>query len=402
MRTALKFPDAAPFAGIAGCIWSQSGLAVGLAAFAALLAVNSITTSQAHAACLAGGERTLRFNAMRLAFPAALAGAALGGVIALSDAGPGMLLDLRTTAGEILTAFAARYDAAEASRLCFSLAAAGLLMALPVLNTALSVIEPAFVGREVGSRASPRAWGEGRVGAVLFVPVAFLCVMPLAGLLLPLFGGMPLERAWSEIRRTATDTFLYATGSGLIAVLAALLIAVWTGRHVWRQRLVLTLLFISLAVPPAWPALMWIQWINAAPASLDWLTRGRFPVCLSLAMRFVAVAFVLILRRWNAFPRSGSMAAKLHGVPRFRFFYLVMFPHLATALATAAGLVAILASGEITLTLLLHPPGEQSLPLAIFTIMANAPEALVATLCLVYVASVVCLLSLLLSRRRRS
>ena len=41
--------------------------------------------------------------------------------------------------------------------------------------------------------------------------------------------------------------------------------------------------------------------------------------------------------------------------------------------------------------LLLHPPGRGTLPLAIFTIMANAPEALVAMLCLFYAALVAAL-----------
>ena len=35
--------------------------------------------------------------------------------------------------------------------------------------------------------------------------------------------------------------------------------------------------------------------------------------------------------------------------------------------------------------LLLHPPGQSSLPLTIFTVMANAPESLVASLCLAYI-----------------
>ena len=51
----------------------------------------------------------------------------------------------------------------------------------------------------------------------------------------------------------------------------------------------------------------------------------------------------------------------------------------------AALLVALLASADVTTVLLLHPPGEASLPLAIFTVMANAPGQLVAALCLTYV-----------------
>jgi ABC-type Fe3+ transport system permease subunit len=52
----------------------------------------------------------------------------------------------------------------------------------------------------------------------------------------------------------------------------------------------------------------------------------------------------------------------------------------------AAAIAALLATAEVGTVLLLHPPGHGSLPLAVFTIMANAPEALVAMLCLFYVA----------------
>jgi hypothetical protein len=46
--------------------------------------------------------------------------------------------------------------------------------------------------------------------------------------------------------------------------------------------------------------------------------------------------------------------------------------------------------------LLLHPPGEASLPLAIFSVMANAPESLVASLCLTYLLVAGTLLAALL------
>jgi hypothetical protein len=55
-------------------------------------------------------------------------------------------------------------------------------------------------------------------------------------------------------------------------------------------------------------------------------------------------------------------------------------------MASLLVLVALLASAEVSTVLLLHPPGEASFPLAIFTVMANAPESLVASLCLLYFA----------------
>ena len=45
---------------------------------------------------------------------------------------------------------------------------------------------------------------------------------------------------------------------------------------------------------------------------------------------------------------------------------------------------SLLATADVGTVLLLHPPGHTSLPLAIFTVMANAPEAQVASLCLLY------------------
>ncbi len=47
--------------------------------------------------------------------------------------------------------------------------------------------------------------------------------------------------------------------------------------------------------------------------------------------------------------------------------------------------VALLATADIGTVLLLHPPGQESFPLAIFTVMANARESFVASLCLVYI-----------------
>ena len=85
-------------------------------------------------------------------------------------------------------------------------------------------------------------------------------------------------------------------------------------------------------------------------------------------------------------PPSWSDAARVHRVPRWRFLLRVAVPWLSRWAWPAAGIAALLATAEVGTVLLLHPPGRGTLPLAIFTIMANAPEALVAMLCLLYIA----------------
>ena len=53
---------------------------------------------------------------------------------------------------------------------------------------------------------------------------------------------------------------------------------------------------------------------------------------------------------------------------------------------------------EVGIVLLLRPPGEDSLPVALFTIMANAPAAMVAVLCVVHLLSAAVPIALVLPR----
>jgi hypothetical protein len=55
-------------------------------------------------------------------------------------------------------------------------------------------------------------------------------------------------------------------------------------------------------------------------------------------------------------------------------------------------LVALLASADAGTVLLVQPPGQSSLSVTIFTVMANAPESLVALLCVIYVLGATCVL----------
>jgi len=118
-------------------------------------------------------------------------------------------------------------------------------------------------------------------------------------------------------------------------------------------------------------------------------------VCVALGLRFFPVAALLSLRAWGTMPSSWALAAGIHGVSLKRYVSRVTLPFLLPTLAVAVLLVALLATAEVGTVLLIHPPGESSFPLAIFTVMANAPSALVASLCLLYVAGAAMLLAML-------
>lgn len=128
-----------------------------------------------------------------------------------------------------------------------------------------------------------------------------------------------------------------------------------------------------LALPPALPALWLIPW------------SARWTVGLALGLRGLPLAILLALRAVGSMPPSWADAARVYRVPRATYFARVALPWCARWAVPAAAVAALLGTAEVGTVLLLHPPGHGSLPLAVFTIMANAPEALVAMLCLLYV-----------------
>jgi ABC-type Fe3+ transport system permease subunit len=200
-------------------------------------------------------------------------------------------------------------------------------------------------------------------------------LLPLAGLLKPLLAQTwPVTRAWSEVMRTGADTLLYAGLAAAIAVAIGFALAWGAGDSLARRRWLVTVALALLALPPTLPALWLIPW------------SGQFTLGVALALRGLPLAILFALRAVGSMPPSWADVARVHRVSRATFLGRVALPWCARWAIPAAAVAALLATAEVGTVLLLHPPGHGSLPLAVFTIMANAPEALVAMLCLLYVA----------------
>jgi iron(III) transport system permease protein len=414
------FPPARPFGtDMLGCLVVAATATTPLVLFASYAGALDLSRSQVEAALLAGGEGTLLRATGRHALPPALLAAALGAVLSLCDPGPGQIFGVHTVAAEILTSFAARYDLPLAAKQCSILTLIVAGFALPLAWIAGPRVADAILCRRLGA-AGPRCVGGVRT-AVVLGSVGFLVLglaPPVAGLLAPLaVGGASSmrgalgmsEEAWASNHvalglfaafRTAMpvafNTVLYAVGAGLVATLFAALVAFAVGRSA-RLRVAALVASIALFSWPAAASALAVARLGAvAPPILDVLLRSRLTVCLALALHFAPVATVLLLRATAAIPPSWTYAAAIHGVGLCRSLRRVLLPALLPSAALSLVLVALLASADAGTVLLLHPPGESSLALAIATVMANAPEAFVAALCLVYLLASIALLVVVL------
>ncbi len=395
LRAALGLPPDSALTGFFGTVTTFTGLALPLALFVSFLAARGISRGQAGAARLAGGEGHLFWQTVRSAWPITALAALLASTLTLSDPGPGAILGYPGIGMEILTSFSAQYDFSLAASQCLWLAGLVLLVALPVAIRLGPNLAAGLLARDVEpvepAHTPCVAWlGPVLLGAILLTTVA----LPLLGLLQPLAQDIPVARALEDVQRTLANTFVYALGAGAVAVAVGYALALCAGRSNALRGLLLAGLIVIFALPPSLFALGLVQAGDSSPAWLDSLLRSRLTVCLCLGLRLMPVAAIIAMCRVGSSTPSWADAAAVHGVPLGVYLAKVLAPWLAISAALASLLVALLAAADAGTALLLHPPGEASLPLAIFTVMANAPEALVSTLCLFYLGGAALLLGL--------
>ena len=149
----------------------------------------------------------------------------------------------------------------------------------------------------------------------------------------------------------------------------------------------LVALLLLFVLPPAVGALGAILVASDAPAWLDPFVRSRLTVAVVLGLRLTPIAAIILLRAMGAAPPSWAFSAAIHGVGLMTYLRKLLVPFLARSIAVSIVLIGLVATADITTVLLLQPPGRDSFPVAVFTVMANAPESLVASLSLAYVVA---------------
>lgn len=387
LRRAAGLPPDTILSGFGGTVITFTALAMPLVIFISLAAARAISASQTDAARLGGGESHLFRSVAKSVLPIGMSTAALAGVLTLSDPGAGQILGFPGAASEVLTSFAAQYDLGHATGQCLFLAGVVLLLALPLTMFVAPKLAAGLLARDV---TPTEARGRRRlawIAPILFcVLLAATTVLPLAGFVQPLLRETPWRRALAEVYRTLGNTSAYALIAAVIATVGGFVLAIAAGRDNKLRATLLAALVIIFAMPPALGALGFIYAANVSPAELDPLLRSRFTVGLELALHSLPIAAIFGMRAIGTASPSWAEAAAVHGVPLRSYFRKVLCRWSLPAALVSALLTALLVTADVSSVLLLHPPGEASLPLAIFSVMANAPEPLVGALCLFYVA----------------
>jgi iron(III) transport system permease protein len=335
----------------------------------------------------------LRRITFPLAAPGILAAALIIFVLSVSEFGVPGLLRVRVYTTEVFTAFAALYDSTRALVLALPL----VLLCLIVAVVAVALVGERLVSGRRVSGAAPvlfDAWRQPAEAAAIGA-VAIASGIPLLVLAGEALGAESLGALFRGSGPAIVNSLLLAT----IGATAVVIVATWLGYARARAgtrigRIADALFIVVFAVPGTMVGVGLIGlWNRPGVMGAVYGTDAMF--LLGYLARFVPVAALAVAAAIRYVPTSHEEAASVSGAGWLRTMTRIVVPQIRLGLAAAWVMTFVLAFGELGVSVLIAPPGEATLPIRIYTIIANAPPSHVAGLALLQASVIVVPVALL-------
>jgi iron(III) transport system permease protein len=319
-----------------------------------------------------------------LAAPAVLASALLVFVLAVSEFGVPGLLRVRVYTTEVFTAFAALYDPTRAVVLTLPL----LVLCIVVAAAAAAI----FGDRPVTSRRSismrllliERWQGPGLTFALLTVGLAL--IVPLLALTREAADADSLTAVLSGSSPAIANSLMLAAIGATVVVAVAIWLAYFRVRS-GRGRFADILFVVVFAIPSTVVGVGLISlWNRPGVLGAVYDSNGMF--MLAYLARFIPVATLMLAATVRSIPLAHEEAAAVSGASWLRTLARIVLPQTQLGVAAAWIVVFVLAFGELGVTILVAPPGDATLPIRIYTMIANTPPSHVAVFALLQTAIV--------------
>ena len=325
-------------------------------------------------------------------------------VLALSEFGVPGLLRVNVFTTEVFTAFAALYDFGAATALALPL----LLVTLIVGFLVKLIIGDRLLATRRGSGLGlPLELGRWRplVLAGLMLLLIICVITPLSVLAFEA-GKVSRIVAAVTVSSAAITNSLVLAGVGATLIVA---VAVFLGYGRARSRAKLRgaadlVLIVIFAVPSTVVGVGIIGlWNKPGPAAAVYTSPAI--IVVGYLARFLPVAALILAASVRQISNSFEEAAEVAGASWPRTFARIVIPQMRSGIVAAWVVSFIFAFGELGATILVAPPGESTLPVRVYTLIANAPPAEVAALALMQAGIVLiplALFSIFAREERRS
>jgi iron(III) transport system permease protein len=307
-----------------------------------------------------GSRRVLAFarTVLQQIRPALLGGCLVVSLILLAEFGTFEILRFQTFSTEIFNEFEIGFNTPAACALSLVLVAIGLFL----LVTEVAVRGPGVPRRSLGR--PPRRARLGRLSPLVMVALAALVGLSIG---VPLWaivywfvrGGSSSTLPATSLAHAALATAAYCSAAAAISTFAAVPVALLVERRRTRLSVVLERsTYIVLALPGLVVALA-LGYFSVRYFPTLYQSSGE--LIFTYAVMFFPLALVVMRGSVAQAPAGLEDVARTLGHGRASIFLRITLPLLLPGLLAAFALVFLVASTELTATLLLHPTGVETL-----------------------------------------
>ena len=288
---------------------------------------------------------------------------------------------------ESFTRFSAFYDFKAATAAAVPLVAVMLILLLA---------EAAFLReRTYQLRPSPEIdclppIGLGAHRKWLFASVAIAgFVIVIVPIVVLVFQSAGID-AYAEALNRAGDSLLRSLIYAVIGATLLTFLGFFTGYliqtkalRVWRSVDSLTILL--LALPSTVIGIGLISLWNTAWTNFIYST--PIIIILGYLAKYTALTSRISIAQLGQIPSSMEEAAQVAGAGWFRRMTFIVAPLARRGLLTCWLVGYIFSLRDTGITMLVYPAGHETLPIRIFTLMANGPPKLIAALCMIMITA---------------
>lgn len=302
-------------------------------------------------------------------------------IFSLNDFSVPAFFGTQTFTTEIFTQFSAFYN--------YQMAI-GQSILLLIICLVLMILEARYLSDapffSIGTKGStskqyevrkPNKWFHGVLFLLLFIAV----LLPVFILIFQSISAKEIvfASAWQLIYPTILQSVTLAfLGASLIT-----LVGLWAAfmKERFTFKLPNTLILITFIVPSTVFGIAGIGFFNK-PAT-NFIYTSFLMIIIGYLGRFAFIASRIIGNGLKQIPLSLEEAATVIGIHPTKKIFRITLPLLLPSLFVSFVLAFVLCLGELGTTIMVYPPGTELMPIKIFTISANAPQALTSSMTLI-------------------
>lgn len=387
--------------GLPGCVLVLASALMPIVMLLTMVFVRTVHPRLEEAARMAAPwRRVLSGVTVPLIIPGVLLGALLVFLLALGEFGVPMFLRYDVYAVESFTRFAAFYNPAAATAAAVPLA----LITLLVLVLERFFLRERTYEVQLASRSSEALRVKlDELRWPLFTIAAGLCTLMVI-LPLGLLGrASATPGVYANAFTRASDALLRSLGYAAAGATLLTLVGLFAGYLVQRRALPVwrsidSLTVLLFALPSTVIGIGLVTLWNRPALGVVYGT--PVIVLVGYLAQYAALTSRTTVSGLSQIPRAMEEAARMVGAGWFRRIGGIVAPLAGRALGAAWLIAYLFCLRDTGLTMMVYPPGGDTLPVRTFTLMANGAPPLIAALCvLMVVATLVPLLVLGLLRK---